>query len=158
MQSQTKDSNSVNAQSLEVAWKRHSSSGNTFYHSANHTAALAAYECAFCVVERLLYRPVECQRYHIALIPIYLNTCANLGNTLTLLERFEEAEEWFQRALRLASVTADMNSPALGNVFSSQPADLKMAILNYNDFCQRTARTPDTQAIRRNKNRLERKI
>ena len=118
---------------LEDAWKSAICAGNTAFAENQFAAALDSYRHAFSFASRLIRRRRGCRSLGIPFVPIYLISCSNLGNTFAETRRLREAESWFLRALHFASIEYE---PGSGG------SDLRMAILNYCDFCDRTDREP----------------
>lgn len=95
---------------LEISWKRLIASGNAHYARADYNYALEAYRSAFVVASQLISREDDCQNEGIPITPIYLITCANFGNTVIKLGRLHEADDWFLRALKFASLKVDLSA------------------------------------------------
>ena len=137
----------TSAKNLENSWKSHIAAGNEYYARANYSDAFETYHGAFDLASQLIRREVDCRSEGIPTTPIYLITCANVGNAAIKLGRLNEADDWFMRALRLASLKADFSGKYSLEALTRQTVDVKMAMWNYADFCERTTRSVDRDRV-----------
>lgn len=132
---------------LEISWKGHIASGNAHYEQADYKYALEDYNKAFEEASRLIRREEDCRAEGIPSTPIYLITCANVGNTIIHHGCPHEADEWFLRALKFASLKVSLSESEDTETSISQSADVRMAMWNYTDSCERTQRPIDKARI-----------
>lgn len=125
--------------SLEQAWIANSNAGNTCFEAKEFGTAFQHYHTSFEHAQELLRRREACESCGVPFVQIYLITCFNLGHTHTELGQLADAESWFLKGLHF--VTLEVESRTEQDAEAPAPRnDLKIATLNYADFCQRTGR------------------
>jgi len=126
---------------LEDDWKIQTTKGNALFEKSSFCDARDTYRITVRLARWLLQRQTECREEGIPEQALHNIACANLGNTFLELGHLKTAENCFLDALDVASLAYNQKTPEVSG------SDLRVAVLNYTGFCQRSARPPDTHLL-----------
>lgn len=118
---------------IESYWKVETTISNGNFDKANYENALTGYLEAFYRAEVLSNNFMDCLRFDVPFIQIYLISCNNLAHTYEELNKIEQARNVFCQGIKyLLHIEEKM-------VFNSHEVqlELKKAALNYINFVKK---------------------
>lgn len=122
----------------ETIWKTHTEEGNTLFSEGEYSNALEQYMQALEIATALL----DAHAYldtGIPVVPLYVISCNNLGNTHWEIGDLEKADFYFLRPLyTLKTIT---QNPTMRHTIRYRALrEVTRITITYLDFCRKTGR------------------